>query len=304
MRQSVSVSAFQINVLPERGSGVKPGKFIEKARMKKPAKDQPEDPSVHSSYYSAGDIYVGAMLEIQSHVFLVTAADDYVFDFMERDAHREQFSHSNIRAVINKVAAKVGEQFKTVMARFMRDDPTDTGNVSESVFRTVLDEFVGFDLSEHEVITILRKYRVVDPPAPDTERERIRSLLQADLRSDNFSQFDKLLLSLRQADAGASGRLVGAELRRVLLSSLGLTRSQQRTQTVRHLLDAFLKTYPDSIDYSEIVHELNWIKNPARPICPGVIKVQTKSWQRATPPKLSVEIIQYRNFMEDLSSKV
>ena len=275
--------------------------------MKKPRKDQPEDPSVHSSYYTAGDIYVGAMLEIQSHVFLVTAADDYVFDFMERDAHREQFSHSNIRAVINKVAVRVGDQFKTLMARFMRDDPADTGNVSESVFRTVLDEFVGFDLSEHEVITILRKYRVVAPPPPDTERERLRSLLQADLRSDNFSQFDKLLLSLRQVDAGVAGgcgRLARPDLRRVLLSSLGLTRSQQRTQTVRHLLDAFLKTYPDSVDYSEIVHELNWIKNPARPICPGVIKVQTESWQRATPPKLSVEIIQYRSFMEDLSSKV
>ena len=247
---------------------------------------------------------MGAMLEIQSHVFLVTAADDYVFDFMERDAHREQFSHSNIRAVINKVAVKVGDQFKTVMARFMRDDPTDTGTVSESVFRTVLDEFVGFDLSEHEVITILRKYRLVAPPPADTERERLRSLLQADLRSDNFSQFDKLLLSLRQADLGGCGRLARPDLRRVLLSSLGLTRSQQRTQTVRHLMDAFLKTYPDNIDYTEIVHELHWIKNPARPICPGVIKVQTESWQRATPPRLSVEIIQYRNFMEDLSSKV
>ena len=69
-------------------------------------------------------------------------------------------------------------------------------------------------------------------------------------------------------------------------------------------MDAFLKTYPDTIDYAEVVHELNWIKNPARPICPGVIKVQTDSWQRATPAKLPVEIIQYRTFMDDLSSKV
>ena len=272
--------------------------------MKKPKKEQPEDSSLHSSYYSAQDIYVGAMLEVQSHVFLITAADDYVFDFMERDAHREQFSHSNIRAVTNKVAAKVGDQFKSLMARFMRDDPTDTGEVSESVFRRILDEFVGYDLSEHEVITILRKYRVITSPAPDQERGRLRSLLQADLRADNFSQYDKVLLALQQADTGGQGHLHRQHLRRVLLSSLGLTRSQQRTQTVRHLLDAFLKTYPDTINYAEVIHELDWIKNPAVPTCPGVIKVQTEAWQRASPQKLSVEIIQYRNFMEDLSSKV
>ena len=228
----------------------------------------------------------------------------YIFHNID-PCNREQFSHSNIRAVTNKVAAKVGgDQFKSLMARFMRDDPADTGNVSESVFRTILDEFVGFDLSEHEVITILRKYRVVSPASPDQERERIRSLLQADLRSDNFSQYDKVLLALQQADRGAGGRLGRQEVRRVLLSSLSLTRSQHRTQTVRHLLDAFLKTYPDTIDYAEVVHQLNWIKNPARPTCPGVIKVQTESWQRATPPKQTVEIIQYRNFMDDLSSKV
>ena len=137
---------IQVSVLPDNGSGIKPGKFLEKARMKKPKKFQSDDPALHSTYYTAQDIYVGAILEINSHTFLITTADDYVFDFMEREEFREQFAHSNIRVVLNKVAARVGEQFKAMMARFMRDDPSDVGLCSESVFRTVVDQFVGLML--------------------------------------------------------------------------------------------------------------------------------------------------------------
>ena len=71
-----------VSVLPEPGSGVQPGKFIEKCKMKKPQKFQSSDSAVHSTYYSAADFYVGAMLEFNCHTFLLTSADEYVFDFM------------------------------------------------------------------------------------------------------------------------------------------------------------------------------------------------------------------------------
>lgn len=296
---------IQVSVLPEEGSGIKPGKFIEKGRMKRPKKDQSDDPAIHSAYYNAQDLYVGAILEINCHTFLITTADDYVFDFMERDEFREQFAHSNIRVLLNKIAVKVGEQFKQMMARFMRDDPSDVGYVPESVFRAVLDQFIGFDLSEHEIITLIRKYRLPDQKSVEQEKARLTSLIQADLRSDNFSQFDKLQLALRQADKARAGRLTKPEVRRVLLSSLGLTRSQLRTQAVRHLLDAYLETFQETgIDYAELVHDLNWIRNPCRPICPAVVKVEAECWERATPARSSLEIIQYRIFMEELNQKL
>ena len=296
---------IQVSVLPENGSGIKPGKFIEKGRMKRPQKDQSDDPSIHSSYYTAQDLYVGAILEINRHTFLITTADDYVFDFMEREEFREQFSHSNIRVILNKIGEKVGAEYKQMMAKFMGDDPSDAGHVPESVFRTVLDHFIGFDLSEHEIITLVRKYRLKAPKSMYHEKSRITSLIQADLRCDNFCQFDKLQLALKQADKAREGVLEKQELRRVLLSSLGLTRSQQRTQAVRHLLDALLETYPDKrIDYTEIVHELDWIRNPCRPICPGVVKVEAECWERASPPRARLETIEYRKFMEELHQKL
>ena len=187
----------------------------------------------------------------------------------------------------------------------MRDDPSDAGHVPESVFRAVLDQFIGFDLSEHEIITLIRKYRLPAQKSLEQEKSRLTSLIQADLRADNFSQFDKLQLALRQADKARESVLTKPEVRRVLLSSLGLTRSQQRTQAVRHLLDAYLETFPDiGIDYAELVHDLNWIRNPCRPICPGLVKVEAECWKRATPARSSVEIIQYRIFMEELKQKL
>ena len=294
-----------ISVLPEPGSGITPGKFIEKGKMKKPKKYQPDDPAIHSTYYSAQDFYVGGMLEINCHTFLLTAADEYVFDFMERNNNREQFAHSNIRVILDKIAAKAGEHLKQLMARFMQDDPTDSGNVTESVFRGIMDQYLGFDLSEHELITLIRKYRTIANKSPLHEKERLRSLIQADLRRDNFSQFDKLLLSLKQADLQGTGKLEKDILRRVLLSSLGLTRSQQRTQAVRHLLDTYLEMYEQQpIDYQELVSEFNWIENTARPTCPGLVKVQVDCWKRATEPRKLVEIIQYRAFMDDLQKKI
>ena len=98
-----------ISVLPEPGSGISHGKFMENGKMKNPKKFQSDDPSVHSTYYSAHDFYVGSILEINIHAFLLTSADEYVFDFMERNDHREQFAHSNIRVILDKTAANLGK---------------------------------------------------------------------------------------------------------------------------------------------------------------------------------------------------
>ena len=87
---------------PADGAG-KLEKFISKDRIKKPQEFQSDDPANHSHYYSAQDLYVGAIISFHSHQFLITDADDYVFDFMEKEEFREQFVHSNIRIILNKV---------------------------------------------------------------------------------------------------------------------------------------------------------------------------------------------------------
>ena len=291
----------QVSVLPEPGSGVSPGKFLERGKARRPRGEQPEDPAVHSSYYSAQDFHVGALLEVNSHVFLLTAADEYVFHFMERDEHREKFPQSNIRVILDKVGSKLQGELKALMARYMKEDPTDKGCVTEATFRQVLDERLGAELSEHETITLLRRYREGSSgQTSHQERDRLLSLLQADLRRDNFSQFDKVLLACRQEDREETGRLKKEVLRRILLSSLGLTRSQARTQAVRHLVDSFLKTEEEQVDYGRLVSDLDWIRNTARPQCPSVVKVEVGSWK--AQPK-SWGAVRYRDMVEELSGR-
>ena len=58
------------------------------------------------------------MLEINYYTFLLTAADQYVFDFMERPEMVEQFKHSNIRVILAKIVSSVGHLFKQIMARY------------------------------------------------------------------------------------------------------------------------------------------------------------------------------------------
>ena len=86
-------------------------------KIKKP--DQFQDPTqtAHSEYYDAQDFYVGAIIELNKRSFLITSADEYVFDFMERPQMQQRFKKSNIGIVLNKIATVAGSKFKQLMAR-------------------------------------------------------------------------------------------------------------------------------------------------------------------------------------------
>ena len=243
----LSDDSIQGWVIGEPGTGVTSGPFLERGKAKRPKTEQPEDPALPSNYYSAQDLHVGGILDIGGHTILLTEADEYVFDFMEREEQREKFPQSNLRVILDKVGAKLRGELKALMARFMREDPTDSGTVTEATYRQVLDSVLGPELSEHETTTLLRRYREAGAESLNEERTRLISLIQADLRRDNFSQFDKLLLACRQEDPSETGKLGRSVIRRILLSSLGLSRSQARTQAVRHLLDSFLATEEEQV---------------------------------------------------------
>ena len=69
---------------PVRNSGRLGGKFLERTRPAKPH-STPEAPA----YYGPADFYIGAVIVVFSHRFVICNADAYVLDFMEQ--HRDQF---------------------------------------------------------------------------------------------------------------------------------------------------------------------------------------------------------------------
>ena len=66
------------------------GRFLSRAKIKKPKEEQDPDPRLHSLHYTLNDLYVGAIVNFHSHYFLITSADEYVFSYMERESEKEK----------------------------------------------------------------------------------------------------------------------------------------------------------------------------------------------------------------------
>ena len=66
------------------------GRFLSRSKIKKPKEEQNPDPRLHSLNYTLNDLYVGAIVNFNSHHFLITSADEYVFSYMERESEKEK----------------------------------------------------------------------------------------------------------------------------------------------------------------------------------------------------------------------
>ncbi|XP_054754616.2 EF-hand domain-containing protein 1-like [Lytechinus pictus] len=69
---------------PVRNSGIISGTFLERTRVTKPG-STPENPQ----FYGPQDLTIGSCLEVFSHRFIITDADDYVLHYLE--AHKQDF---------------------------------------------------------------------------------------------------------------------------------------------------------------------------------------------------------------------
>ena len=67
-----------------RNSGIIGGKFLERTRVARPG-CPPEQPQ----FYGPQDFYIGAVIDVFSHRFKITSADEFVLKYME--AHSHQF---------------------------------------------------------------------------------------------------------------------------------------------------------------------------------------------------------------------
>ncbi|XP_026197308.1 EF-hand domain-containing protein 1 [Anabas testudineus] len=66
---------------PTRNSGIIGGKFLEKTRIPKP-----NSTVQHPEYYSPADFAIGATVEVFSHRFVLTDADQYVLTYLESNS--------------------------------------------------------------------------------------------------------------------------------------------------------------------------------------------------------------------------
>ncbi|XP_076457113.1 EF-hand domain-containing protein 1-like [Babylonia areolata] len=79
-----------------RNSGIIGGKFLERTRVAKPG-CPPDGPE----YYGPQDFFIGAVIEIFNHRFVITGADAFVLTYMEE--HASQFPPGTINSLREKL---------------------------------------------------------------------------------------------------------------------------------------------------------------------------------------------------------
>ncbi|XP_023567655.1 EF-hand domain-containing protein 1 isoform X2 [Octodon degus] len=77
---------------PVRNSGIIGGKYLGRSRVAKPL--SPVDSPV---YYGPGDFFIGAVIEVFGHRFVIIDADEYVLKYME--SHADQYSPEALASV-------------------------------------------------------------------------------------------------------------------------------------------------------------------------------------------------------------
>ena len=129
------------------------------------------------------------------------------------------------------------------MAKFMYEDHHDVGYIQERMFRLILREFIGSELSEHEIITLTRNFRSPDMRHARLPEVMVFALLQNELRRLQFSSFDEILSTLNMKDTKGSGKLSKSVVRHTLVGSLAASsKSNLRTHAIRDLVDKALVT--------------------------------------------------------------
>ncbi|XP_071949365.1 EF-hand domain-containing family member C2-like [Antedon mediterranea] len=184
---------------PVRNSGIIGGKFLERNRIKKPG--QPLFGTHLSEYYTTADLYVGSRVNFHNHFFILIEADEYAFRYMEK--HNEDFSVSDVEKIITKLKGIAGREKDRVKEFFNRNDPQNTGKLGYDQFRNLMVQLGGSQLAEHEIMTLARFY--CDTQDTKIDLNTLVSIVQEQLRKNNFENFTKLTEGFIHHDTDRSG---------------------------------------------------------------------------------------------------
>jgi len=238
---------------PQRNSGVLGGKYLERGRVK--LSGQEIFKSELTKYYTASDFYVGAKLMFNDITFIIVGADEYALTYME--ANPTEFHNSNLANIESKIKSKSCDvDMDSIKGAFAAAD-NGKGAVP---FVTMKGLLAQFDLNDHEILTIARKYAQQD--ATKNDIEKTKSLVQEKLRKETFEDFVRLLEAFEYEDIDKSGKLTMRRVK-IVCKAFKIPISADRLDV---LLDHF--TMDGQTDYAQFVDSINWRENPTEPCNP------------------------------------
>ncbi|GAQ78061.1 hypothetical protein KFL_000070310 [Klebsormidium nitens] len=136
---------------PKRKAGLTGGRFLARGPApKKPGTNKPYQPE---------DFYVGAQLHVYSRLFVLSAADEWTYKFME--AHPEQYAKSDFNSVMDHLADIVGQvqsraDVEKLKGAFIEQDKAGAGCLTPDDMAAAFARG-GVDVNKQEVVTISRR---------------------------------------------------------------------------------------------------------------------------------------------------
>ena len=125
---------------PVRNSGIMGGKFLRRQRMKHDS----------GSYYTANDMYIGNLLDILGHHFLLLDADEYTYRLMDTDDRAFPF---NDFARLREILTSKKQEIK---AYFVAADYDGNGVLDQERLAICCNK-IGMKFNKQEINTIWRR---------------------------------------------------------------------------------------------------------------------------------------------------
>ncbi|XP_071286357.1 EF-hand domain-containing family member C2 [Agelaius tricolor] len=284
-----TISVFEY---AERNSGIAGGKFLERSRIKKPGQELFK--SEPSEYYQAQDLFVGARVCFHGHNFLLVDADEYTFNYMEKNAN--EFPMADICAVFNKLKSMTESGAKEIRKTFAITDPEHTNVIGYDTFRNWIVSVAGGGFSEHEIMTLGRHYGIRDDS--QTDLLLLLSMAQEKLKKNAFENFEQLVTVFLYNDREKCG-LLPNETCRTIFKSFKLPLPDD-------LLETLLARFEDNqklVDYKKFVHALNWRENQVRAFVEEKEQPKREDIWNQLPRSPPVTGIRYPPLLDDLFGK-
>ncbi|XP_055987186.1 EF-hand domain-containing family member C2 isoform X1 [Sorex fumeus] len=233
-----------------KNSGYAGGLFLKRSRVKRPGQEVFK--SEPSEYIQPEEFYIGTKVNVNGYVFHLLNADEYTLTFMEK--HPDRFPLSDIKLALQKLKAEQSKS-REIQQVFIALDSLHTRKVDFNTFSNTIKDIVAGNITDQEVITIARHFRVPEEICP--EREMLLAEAHEQLKKYNFDAFDKLIAECIYEDRAKKNTLPTNDIRRLCKS--------HRVPFSSDLLLSLSTNFENSenqIDYRTFFDALNWRQNP------------------------------------------
>ncbi|XP_071533012.1 EF-hand domain-containing family member C2-like [Panulirus ornatus] len=239
-------STISVYEVPKINSGMRAGMFLGRGLVVAQG---------GQGHVSGQDLYAGATVALNAHVFHLSHADEFTLTYM--DQHADEFPQANYNVALDEARRCLGHhQLTALLQQMASHDPGKTGFVPTSQAVAALSRALsGSTLSLQMRTALARRHRRLD--AAPLARKDLTHLAALHLKRNNFDGLQDLRSGLRQRDVEGRGHLPARMVRAALVAT--------RLPLTTTLTDALVNSVTQEdgeVEYGALCDDLDWRLRP------------------------------------------